>query len=420
MDALVVRRLEYAETVQPAYGLHPYQRQVLRDILNELAPKVHADPFDDPRAIVHMPTGAGKTRVGAHAVCYLLNRCPDDYVAIWLAATGELCQQAADELSRAWGFLGRRDARVYRFWGESNLDLNSISGGFLVASLAKLRAAIGREPEISAALGRRVSCMVFDEAHQAVATTYQYVTEQLAAHRPALLGLTATPGRGWGLSDDDQRLGEMFRYNRVSIDSAGHGNPVRYLMSNRFLAVPRFRRIDFDCGVADSAEGSEYGNAVLEALGQDQSRNERIVAIVDEELSRSGRVIVFCPSVASSIACGDMLSAIGRRVAVITASTPGERRRQAVEDFRSQDVEPMVLLNFGVLTAGFDAPSTRCVVIARPTKSVVLYSQMAGRALRGPRSGGNRRCTIYTVVDDGLHGFGSVANAFSNWEELWS
>ena len=80
----------------------------------------------------------------------------------------------------------------------------------------------------------------------------------------------------------------------------------------------------------------------------------------------------------------------------------------------------MALLNFGVLTAGFDAPVTSCVIVARPTTSVVLYSQMVGRAMRGRRAGGNRDCEIYTVVDNNLPGFRSVADAFSNWEELWS
>ena len=79
----------------------------------------------------------------------------------------------------------------------------------------------------------------------------------------------------------------------------------------------------------------------------------------------------------------------------------------------------MALLNFGVLTAGFDAPATSCVIIARPTRSLVLYSQMVGRAMRGIRSGGNRRCTIYTVVDEQHRGFTSVIDAFSHWEEIW-
>ena len=79
-----------------------------------------------------------------------------------------------------------------------------------------------------------------------------------------------------------------------------------------------------------------------------------------------------------------------------------------------------MLFNYGVLTAGFDAPRTRCVIIARPTTSLVLYSQMAGRAMRGPKAGGNSKAEILTVADTNLPGFGSVADAFTNWEDLWS
>ncbi len=80
----------------------------------------------------------------------------------------------------------------------------------------------------------------------------------------------------------------------------------------------------------------------------------------------------------------------------------------------------MVVFNYGVLTAGFDAPRTRCVIIARPTTSLVLYSQMAGRAMRGPRVGGNSKADILTVADTSLQGYASVTDAFTNWEELWS
>ena len=68
---------------------------------------------------------------------------------------------------------------------------------------------------------------------------------------------------------------------------------------------------------------------------------------------------------------------------------------------------------------GFDAPKTSAVVIARPTKSLVLYSQMVGRCIRGPKAKGNSRCTVVTVADTGRYGFDSVTDAFSNWDDVW-
>ena len=57
----------------------------------------------------------------------------------------------------------------------------------------------------------------------------------------------------------------------------------------------------------------------------------------------------------------------------------------------------MIVVNYGVLTTGFDAPAISAAVIARPTRSLVLYSQMIGRATRGTRAGGNAEAEIVTV-----------------------
>ena len=48
----------------------------------------------------------------------------------------------------------------------------------------------------------------------------------------------------------------------------------------------------------------------------------------------------------------------------------------------------------------FDAPNIEAVVIARPTLSVVLYSQMIGRGIRGPLFGGTHSTTIVNVEDN--------------------
>mgnify|MGYP001493181216 CR=1 FL=1 len=59
-----------------------------------------------------------------------------------------------------------------------------------------------------------------------------------------------------------------------------------------------------------------------------------------------------------------------------------------------------IMCNYGVLATGFDAPNVDVVCIARPTKSAVLYSQMIGRGLRGPKVGGTEQCLILEVRDN--------------------
>ena len=70
------------------------------------------------------------------------------------------------------------------------------------------------------------------------------------------------------------------------------------------------------------------------------------------------------------------------------------------------------------MTTGFDAPKASAAIIARPTQSVMLYSQMVGRVLRGPLSKGTDTCEVFTIVDE-IQGFRSIYEGFSYWDEFW-
>ena len=408
--------------VQPRYGLHPYQRQVLDDLLEALRPDPRSVVPQSKRVVAHMPTGAGKTRVACHTACGLLSRASSEgKVVVWLASTEELCAQAADDLTRAWEHLGNRPIVVHRYWGSSSPSLYDLDSGFLVAGLPKLWAVSGRDVRLMRSIADKTAGVVFDEAHQAIARTYRYLTEQLLSYDPPLLGLTATPGRTAAIDHPDYRLAEMFGHNKVTIDSKGHGNPVTYLIRHGYLADPEFIPVTVSTAVTlnQPREGFDYLPSELRTLGEDRIWQESIIDVTLSALRTHKRVLVFCPSVSSAKHCARAIQDKGLRSGVVLGDTPEERRRAIIGSFRSDSLESMALFNYGVLTAGFDAPRTRCAVIARPTTSLVLYSQMVGRAMRGRRSGGNRTCQIYTVVDTDLPGFRSVAEAFTNWEELW-
>ena len=412
-------------TAQANYGLYPHQRQVANDLLRHLDPsRVSGVPIDRRRVVAHLPTGAGKTRVAAHVTSQLLNAGPldDNGLVIWLASTAELCEQAADELAQAWSHLGRWNAPVHRFWGDSDVDLSLVSGGFLVAGLSKLWGLARRDRQQLVKLSSIAAGVVFDEAHQAVAATYEIMVGALLWDRPPLLGLTATPGRTSDPSPEDLKLSDLFAGNKVTIDPRGHANPIAFLVAGGYLASAQFHQFEFDSLtplVEDSADG-DYGRNVLDSVGSDDRRTSDVLSLVRQCLRRHRRVMVFCPSVANAEATGRALREQGANAGVITAGTAVEERSAVIKEYRTRSNEPMALLNYGVLTAGFDAPVTSCVVVARPTLSVVLYSQMVGRGLRGKLVGGNDMCEIWTVVDTNLPGFRSVADAFQNWEELWS
>ena len=75
-------------------------------------------------------------------------------------------------------------------------------------------------------------------------------------------------------------------------------------------------------------------------------------------------------------------------------------------------------MNYAVFRAGFDAPKTRAIFVARPVYSPNLYFQLIGRGLRGEKNGGNDRCLILNVEDNIENFEGKLAGSDLDW--LWA
>ena len=71
--------------------------------------------------------------------------------------------------------------------------------------------------------------------------------------------------------------------------------------------------------------------------------------------------------------------------AIVTGETNSIERRNSIEMFKDTASGLNIIINFGVLTTGFDAPKSNVAIIGRPTQSVTLYSQMIGRVMRGKK-----------------------------------
>ena len=364
-----------------------------------------------------------------HVVSRFLNHF-EPAVLVWLAASAELLDQAAEAFQSAWSTLGNRKVSIARYWGDHNPDLSGIQDGIVVAGLQKMHALAARDPIGVLQLGARAKLVVVDEAHQAIAPTYRAVITKLAetgAHN-ALLGLTATPGRTWSDIAADEQLSEFFGERKVMLEVEGWNDPVSYLIAEGYLANPTFRRLEYEPSAglqrtlrSFAGRNGDYGETVLEALADSVDRNIAVIAELNR-LVDSGhrRILLFTASVRHSEVIAAALSALGLDARVVTGTTPTPTRKRMIRAFRTPSATPVILCNFGVLTTGFDAPNTSAVVIARPTRSLVLYSQMVGRATRGPKAGGNETCEIGTVVDIDLPGFSDITEAFTNWEDVWN
>jgi DNA repair protein RadD len=403
----------------PGYGLFPHQRSAARRMTRVLA-------GGRRRGVLHLPTGVGKTRTAMSMICdHLRQHGPT--VVVWLAHGRELLEQAALEFERAWASLGDREVTVARMFGSGPISLDGLQDGLVVLGVEKGAATARADMRFLDELGSRVTFTVFDEAHQAIAPTYRMIIDALTL-RPdsSLLGLTATPGRTWADISADERLADFFGGQKVMLEIEGWANPVSALIEQRYLARPCFRTVAAESGLklsetdrAALASTFDVPAHLLASLEEDVEWNLHVIRTVVDLVDRHNRILTFASSVKHCHLLSSVLASTGIDCDFVTAETPSRRRDQAISRFKSRRPKPMVLCNYGVLTTGFDAPAASAAVIARPTKSLVLYSQMVGRVIRGPLAGGTESCEIVTVVDPELPGFGDVAEAFTNWEDVW-
>ncbi len=406
------------ETIETRRSLFPHQKRVAAQVEHFLY-------RESSRVMLHLPTGVGKTRTAMSVVATHLRQRPRGLV-VWLAAGRELLEQAAEEFQETWMAVGDRPVPCLRFWADHNPNIDEVTDGIVIAGLAKLHL-YGRERKRIWSLGDRTSLVVFDEAHQAVATTYNDLVETLVTRNPktGLLGLSATPGRTWADIDADLAVAELFNRNKVTLDFGGE-NPIEQLTADGYLARVSFDLLNVEPGLALAADDLRILQATLdisdevsESLGDDEQRNLRIIQRLLEMIEKHDRILVFAASVRNALLLASVLCALGIDADAITGTSDAGQRTRAISRFRRTGGR-RILVNYGVLTTGFDAPSASAALIARPTKSLVLYSQMVGRVIRGPKAGGTETCEVVTVVDTTLPGFGDVAQAFLNWEDIWT
>lgn len=380
------------------------------------------------RFILQMPTGSGKTRTAMEIACDYLNSHPDGTV-IWLAHSTELCDQASECFGEVWPHLAKRNLRFQRYYGKHKLEpIADYKVGFLCSSFQSLLSRIEASPESIDTYLCKDRLIVVDEAHKVVAPTYKKVTQSLLNDWSSVMGLTATPGRSYGAlntDDENEMLADFFFNTHLSFNPHGK-DAIEYLRDKGVLAKATFEPlvisgVDLKLTAKELSYVSrmfELPAEVLVKIGKNHLRNAEIIGkLVD--IVKSGRaksIIFFATSLEQSKLVSSLLNFLGVSAQHVDGATPAILRKDAIDKFRRQEI--YVLCNYEVLSTGFDAPLVDCVFIARPTASVVLYSQMIGRGLRGPAIGGKDKCLIINVRDNiiNLPGIDAMYRIF---DEYW-
>jgi superfamily II DNA or RNA helicase len=273
--------------------------------------------------------------------------------------------------------------------------------------------------------------LVVDEAHRAATAMYQKILDafQDANSTAALIGLTATPFRGEYDPTDPvagtAKLKKVFRKIIEPLNTLGE-EPRAELQRRGFLSKPVWRSIetktllkppplpDLNLLTDDDIEKVDYA---LKIRADNSSRRLTVLEYLLPICSEGeAKVLYFGPTVLDAECMAFLLRQQGVTSAFVSGNTRDSTRRQIIDSFKNGEIR--VLCNCEVLTTGFDAPSVTHVVMARPTISQVLYEQMVGRGLRGPRFGGTEHCTIIDCEDN--YRVEKPVLGYKRFREVWS
>ncbi|HEU5437805.1 MAG TPA: DEAD/DEAH box helicase [Ktedonobacterales bacterium] len=397
-------RLRDALTAHGAYAVHvAFDEHPLLPVAPELA--VTPRPYQEEaliawraaeyRGVVVLPTGAGKTVLGALAIADLGLR------SLVVVPTIDLLRQWQAALLHALG-LPAEQVGVY-------------GGG--EHAIAPITVITYESAQLHPELLRRFGLLVFDECHHLPAPTYRQIAE--GAFTPYRLGLSATPERG---DQEHLALAQL-------IGPEVYRRAPEELAAARYLAAYDEHRLGVSLAPEDQARyeaaretyraylrrhrititsPADFQRKVLWAAARDRGAREAMLAwrearalalnapaklaLLEEIFARHAaeRVLVFSEF-------NSVVAAIGERFALptITHKTPAEERRAILERFR--DGRYTKLASGRVLNEGVDIPDCGVAVIVSGTATRREYIQRLGRVLRPKET----RAVLYELVTEG-------------------
>ena len=214
------------------------------------------------------------------------------------------------------------------------------------------------------------SVILVDEAHHALAKSYQRILKQFP--KAIVLLFTATP----------------HRTSRIQLDQIADdiivGQSIHELTEKGFLAPFRYFQPpdDFDSKLLKRNSTGDYT-----AESMQQAMSTKIFGHIVKQYKRIAdgmQAVVYTYSIDSAVEIARKFNSEGISAIEVDGTTSKEKRDLAVRKFREQEIK--ILVNVNLFTEGVDLPNVDCVIMARPTASLALYLQFSMRCLN-PRKG---------------------------------
>jgi len=308
------------------------------------------------RPVVQMPTGAGKTIMAAAII------------------------QAARENDKRVMFtvpaLSLIDQTVQRFENFGITDIGVIQADHWMTD-ASMPVQIASVQTLNRRKIPKVDLVIVDEAHIRF-NLYDIWFNKSEWKKTPIIGLSATPwAKGMGLIWDDLIIGTTID----DLIKTGHLCDYKvFAPSHPDLTGVKTRMGDYE----------------VDALGTAMSKKDLVADIVSTWLERGEKrpTICFCVNRLHAKYVQEQFIEAGVRCEYQDAYTDREERKSIAKRFEDGDCQ--IVCNVGTLTTGVDW-DVRCIILARPTKSEMLFVQMVGRGLR--TAPGKDHCVILDHSD---------------------
>ncbi|ORZ13201.1 P-loop containing nucleoside triphosphate hydrolase protein [Absidia repens] len=314
-----------------------------------------------------------------------------------LAHRTELLEQAQKQIQRFNPSL-----RVSIEQGRRKVDVENTD--VIVASVQTLgRAGSDRLDNYDPSLFKTI---MIDEAHHAAASTYTRILSHFGATEPdshvLIWGCSATVRRHDGLSLSNAFSDIAFHMDFLDMIESKWLSPLKLttVETSVDLSNVGIQRQDFKQSELSQAVNVSDRNEIIVRSWRKYAQNDDL----DDDISASDQpvpqqrkaTLVFAVDIAHTLALCNHFRQNGYSAEYVTSKTPTLNRYDILDRFRKGKFP--ILVNCGILTEGTDIPSIDCVLMARPTRSAVLFQQMFGRGMR--LSPGKKDCLVIDFVDN--------------------
>lgn len=331
----------------------------LRDY-QELAGKAACQAFADKKnGIIILPTGAGKSLV----IAYIASKLQTPLLI--LQPSKEILEQNYSKYQDLNLFF---DSSLY----SASVNRKDITR----VTFATIGSVIN---DIN--LFNNFKNVLIDECHLVNSSEGMY-KKFLTSTKRTIVGLTATPYRLYSNSYGSQ-LRFITRTRPRIFEKVLYYIQIKELLSRGYLS--KLRYFDLTCinmeNLKSNSTNSDYTeHSILQEYKQSNFYG-KLLATVRRLLSpKSGiprkGILVFTRFVKEA-------EELVREIpgfALISANTPKKEREAILKAFKNGNIKGIA--NAQTLTTGFDYPELDTIVMARPTKSLSLWYQCVGRAIR--------------------------------------